>query len=266
MKAITHLNDYISYLEKNHYAKNTIDAYYFGLNFLNRFLVKNNTNVKSIKRDDIDLFVNFAVEKVAKTTVNGYLACLSNYLNFLKKYKKYKFDFELNEIKRIKTIKRTKGSAIDQYQIEKILKNIQEKKYMNHKRDYIIIQLIIKTGIRVSDLAKIKKEDIDLNAGKITINSDDYSLDRELNNLITSYLKNIGNAHYIFTPKTSTKSKNLTRRTFSRIIKKYFPHYHYNDLKLAYYKTLCDNLPNIASINYHQHGGVIKIQDIVTII
>ncbi len=61
------------------------------------------------------------------------------------------------------------------------------------------------------------------------------------------------------------KKGYLNVRSVQRIIKKYFKNVSYNDLKLVYYKYLCDDLPDIKEISTHSSGDKINLDEIYRI-
>ena len=46
------------------------------------------------------------------------------------------------------------------------------------------------------------------------------------------------------------------------MLKKYLKGYSYNDLKLVYYKSLCEKFPDIGEINKHETIGRVKLKDV----
>ena len=50
------------------------------------------------------------------------------------------------------------------------------------------------------------------------------------------------------------------------MIKKYFPDNNYNDLKLIYFKEICEDLPNITKICRHKFVSKINLKEINKII
>lgn len=157
---IPYLNDYLKYLKEHNYNKSTIYSYNFGLKSLSDYLNNNNINPRQLTLQDIENFIGYLKNKKAKSTVNVSIACLKNYLYFLKKYKKIAPLVELNEIKRIKEDRRIK----DEIDAKNILQKLD---LIDSERDRLIIQLILKTGIRISELVKIKKTDVFKNKIKV---------------------------------------------------------------------------------------------------
>lgn len=263
---LLHFEDFTEFLSKNEYNKSTIQSYSYSLlNFVD-FLNKNKISFNKIDSTTINNYINFSLENnKAKSTININISCLKKYFEYLFKYKNFSFNFNINEIKQIK-YKRLDKTEVIFKDIEKVLENLKRCEGLSDKRDYIILQLIIKTGLRISNLVKIKRDDI-LN-NKIVVGQNIYYIEKTLLKEINCFVKNI-KSEYIFNPyraRKNSKNNALTTRSTERIIKKYFPNNNYNDLKLVYYRLMCEKIFDIKEIKKHSFVGKIEIKNINTIL
>lgn len=206
-------------------------------------------------------------EKVSKNTINVYIHGIKLYLYYLKKYLNFTLNFELEDIKILKR-DRPDIKEINIASIEDKLKLLNDNRSIKSQRDFIVFQLIMKTGIRISDLVDIKKDQIRNN--RIDLGSNIYPLDDELNLLIINFInQNNTTSEYLLTPfsaNTKNTSCQLTTRSIERTIKENFPDISYNDLKMVYFKKMMNNLPDIRHASSHYGGGRINIYDLCKII
>lgn len=100
--------------------------------------------------------------------------------------------------------------------IKKILENAKE----NRKRDYLMILTLYRTGLRVSELTSIRKQDLDLKEQLLTVRDGKGGKDRvvpiedELANLIGFYTDDMTSKDKLF---------DISNRQVGRICKKYAP-------------------------------------------
>ena len=268
MKNNPYLEEYNNYLIKNNYSKSAITGYITGLKLFFKYLSDNNIDINYMNLININDFIDASNNTHSKSTQSVYLNGVKNYLIFIKNHYNFKLNFDLNNIKQIKLVKKI-NKNIDIKEINNFLNNINVFESPSSKRDYLIIQLIIKTGMRISDLINIKKDDIIEN--KIIMNSNKYIIDDKIIKLIKDAIKESDdNSIYLFTAFSKNigdKTNHLTNRSVERMIKKYFRNYSYNDLKSIYYKSLIDKLPNITQIYKHlENTAKINLQEINNII
>ena len=248
-----YINEYREYLIDNTYSNTSITSYIIAINIFNTYLDKNKIDVNILSNSNINEFINTSINDLKLSTQKTYLSGVKNYLYYLIKYQNFTFDFDQRDIKQIKQNKKDK-KIIDS---EEIHKEIEKIKFIN-KRDYLIMLIITKTGMRITELVKIKKNNIFNN--KIIIENSEYFIDKPLYILIKDYQNNeINKSIYLLIPfsKNNQNNNNLTTRSIEMIIKKYFNDYSYNDLKSIYYKSLINTLPNINQIFKHSINNII---------
>ena len=130
------MTQYKKYLENN-YTKGTIENYFKGITIFNNFL-----GDREIDRSIIDEFKIYLLEerKVSMRTVASYYAILRNYFKFKG------VDIKVPEIK-YKARDIYYGKELTTKEIKRILDAAKEK----NERDYLLILLLVTTGMRVSE-------------------------------------------------------------------------------------------------------------------
>lgn len=255
MKKIKYKEEYLDYLSKN-YSKTAVVSYFSGLKIFNHFLEKNNLSIEELELELLNGFIEELSNKFTTNTINVYVNGIKNYLSFIKK--NYNLELKINNdnikrVRRDKKVKTVHRHGVVQIKIDDVLAKILASNSPSKERDYLIIQLIIKTGIRISELIKVKKSEID-----------QYVFDNELLSEINEFVgKSDSKSKYLFRP-ISQHAKNekykdsyLTARSVEMMIKNYFGDISYNNLKRSYYKSLVEYLPEITIINKHLFCGVL---------
>ena len=221
------ISEYLNFLiiEKN-LAHNTIHSYRRDFeDFLSFVNSKNLDNVNDLTHDTIkEYLLNINKREMQASTVNRKIASLSGFFKFLAKEKITEVNLFERPLRPKMSQKLPKVIKFD------ILNDVYEKFYSVQSskldlRNCVIFALFFKTGIRVSELIKIKIMDIN--------NNDDYILisgkgDKErvvpmsdnLKNLINNYVdrENLTPVDYLF--KSRNKTKHLTREMVGKIVKK----------------------------------------------
>ncbi|MFA4871558.1 MAG: site-specific integrase [Patescibacteria group bacterium] len=267
MKDLPNINEYVKHLNSNNYGNSTLVAYLTGLNHFKKYLtIKNIKNFNEINIEVINQFIQEL--SISNNTANVYINGVKNYFNFLEKYKSLNFNFKIEDIKEIKRSK-VVNKEIDYELMTRRLNVIKKNDSLSSKRDYIIIQLVIKTGIRISDLIKIRVDQF--SDDSIKINDYFYYIDRELSKDINDYLSRLDHKFaYLFVSFSRNIKLNgdqcLTSSSVARMIKKNFGNISYNGLKSIYFKNIIDDLPEIETTHCHNIGGKTMIDDLYKII
>jgi integrase/recombinase XerD len=116
------------------------------------------TNVPEARRD-------FG-KKVTLTTINNYIRNLKVFFNFLKDQDYIKKSI-IKNIKQFKNERKPKDFITDE-QFAELLRHIDTTQF-HENRDYVCIQLLLDTGMRISECLEIKVEDVDLNYRSILL-------------------------------------------------------------------------------------------------
>lgn len=243
MKLSSHLQNYFKYLEKEKdRSPKTLENYKF---YLSRFVVWYGENSPSnITADKINKYrewlsrlIDVHGEPLKKNTQNYHLIALRNFLKYLSK-------------NNIQTLTHSKilldkmparnMSFIDEGELNKLLdaplKNQADFSNTNNTgllklRDKAILEVLFSTGLRVSELACLKKKDINFKTSNIVIGSSDkirtVVLSEQAKYWLTNYLdhRHDHNPHLYISHDKRTgkadKNENLTPRSIQRTVQKY---------------------------------------------
>ncbi|XOU94328.1 MAG: tyrosine-type recombinase/integrase [Candidatus Kerfeldbacteria bacterium] len=235
------LNNFLEYLQqKKKTTKQTVNNYSF---YLHRFFNQSNIRQASdITKEKIDLFKNYLStirnqkkELLKINTQNYHLIALRSFLEYLKKKNIHSLPFK--EIVLKKQIKKH-YKPLEESDIDLLLSSPLHEKNPGiiQKRDKAILELLLCSGLKVSELASLKKENINFSTNSINIlrkkKSRSLNLSNQASYAVHEYLKirnDKFNALFIRHDKAkkrqlSTVKKEtyqLTPRTIQRIIKKY---------------------------------------------
>jgi len=155
------------------YSKNSIDSYRRDLAPWVEFLDKQYSENASLKKNDsllLRLYLRRRSElKISNRSLARFLSALSGFQKYFSTRRGYKeYLFELPKMK----FKSTIPGFLTQKETEKIFNNdisdYSKSKYLHH-RDYAILALLYSTGMRRTELAKLKLNDLNLKSGLITV-------------------------------------------------------------------------------------------------
>ena len=157
--------DYIS-LEKK-YSEHTETNYEEDLFKYSSYLNSNNLNYLTVKYNDLSNFVIYLKKCGYKsTTINRILSALRSFYNYLEKQKKINFNpFEL--VSSLKTEKRL-PNYFKYDEFISMLDSLKDDKPLTI-RNRLILEMLLATGVRVSELVNIKISDLDFNNHEIKI-------------------------------------------------------------------------------------------------
>jgi len=219
------IEEYKVWLEIQGKSKNTIKTYSSTIKKFLEFLINNGiiiTDIKSINSSlDKNLILKFLAElkvkkKLDSNSLRLYVRALSSFLKFL--------DNE-NLAKQIKAPKVDKRlpKFITFDELNKLLENAE------NYRDKLIIKFLFYTGVRVSELIKIKKNDIIFEEGFVKVYGKGgkeriVPIPKELLNELKDYINKI-NTENIF-PLSSRQVERIIKNTAKKagISKKVTPH------------------------------------------
>jgi integrase/recombinase XerD len=219
------IEEYKVWLEIQGKSKNTIKTYAGTIKKFLEFLINNGiiiTDIKSINSSlDKNLVLKFLAElkvkkKLDSNSLRLYVRAISSFLKFL--------DNE-NLAKQIKAPKVDKRlpKFITYDELNKLLENAE------NYRDKLIIKFLFYTGVRVSELIKIKKNDIIFEEGFVKVYGKGgkeriVPVPKELLNELKDYINKI-NTENIF-PLSSRQVERIIKNTAKKagISKKVTPH------------------------------------------
>ncbi len=219
------IDKFINYLSfEKKYSFHTVRAYSKDLNDFHVFIQKESIkSFSAIKKQHIHQYLYLlSVKKYTNKTVSRKLAAIKSFFNFLIRKKILSY----NIVKSVPSPKKEKKLPIflTQDQISLLLKFSDE----DNLRDNLILEIFYSTGIRISELIKIKKQDIDFNGNSINILGKgnkrrlvifgNYAKKR-----LQDYLNYEGEEinNFLFPNLRESKNKHISEKTVFNIVKKY---------------------------------------------
>lgn len=106
---------------------------------------------------------------VSKTTINNYIRNIKVFFNYLDEYDMLRKN-PVTKIKQLKNPRKAKDFITDR-EFNNLIKCLDLSKYSEY-RDFIIIQLIIDTGMRIGECLLLTMEDVDVNERCIMLKAD----------------------------------------------------------------------------------------------
>lgn len=220
-------------IEKNR-SKRTLVNYN---HYLNRFFsfakISNPTEIteESIRKFRVYLnrFTDEQNNSLKKITQNFHVVALRAFLKYLAKR-----DIKSMAPEKIELAKQEQRevSFLDDDDLKRFL-NAPEGTNLNDMRDKAILETLFSTGLRVSELCSLNRDEIDVNRGEITVRGKGGKvrlvfLSNIAKEKLNDFLKkrvDIDNALFIRVPKNEKFGKQenlrLSTRSIQRIIKKY---------------------------------------------
>ncbi|MDY4788744.1 MAG: site-specific tyrosine recombinase/integron integrase [Bacilli bacterium] len=206
-------NEYLTYLqyEKN-LEKNTIISYKNDLKHFKVYLDELDKDELTI--DDSELLFFIDLFKDYKTTsINHLITFLHSYYNFL--YLKNYCDIDKSSIL---DYPRKEKRLVNYLSINEVYLLVNE---CDNLRDMLIILLLFKTGIRVSELIKISLNDIDFEQYTIKIHGKGNKerlvlFDHEVKEILIDYINEFNPKHFLL---INSKNKQIDRFYVYELIK-----------------------------------------------
>ncbi|MFB6181281.1 MAG: tyrosine-type recombinase/integrase [Candidatus Magasanikbacteria bacterium] len=225
--------NFLDYLkqEKNRKEK-TIRNYDL---YLNRFIEKTKiSNPEAIQEEDIEEFKNWLQsytdkygEEINESTQNYHLIALRSFFKFLQKERENVA--KPSKIELIQTPNR-EIKTITPEDIKRILSATQKdvNKDILSLRDRSVIDTFLSIGLKVSELSKLKKKQINLDNGHIKLEKATVKipLAQKTKENITKYLNQRGgNNPFVFVShdnrtNTNNENKPISERSLQRLVKK----------------------------------------------
>lgn len=204
-----------------------------------------NQNQKNLDRQDLLHYKEFLQndKSLSSLTISGYLTVVRKFFQWLESVKIYP-----NIATGIKGPKRRKGFRKDCLTVEqtKILLNSIDRSTLTGKRDFAMLNLMIRTGLRGIEILRANREDISRQSGETVLfihgkGRDDKDeivlLTQSTIDPINQYLiarKNVKNRDPIFASHcTKNWGKRLTTRSISRIVKNRLKDINLDDPRLT---------------------------------
>ena len=222
------INDFLNYLNyEKKYSYNTLRAYTKDLNDFINFTEKESIkSLVDIKKQHIHQFLYFlSLKKHSERTVARKLAAIKSLFNFLIR----KNFLKNNIVKSISSPKIDKKLPVFLTQDKmSLLLDLPTPSNFKESRDILILELFYSTGVRISELIKIKLEDINYDNNSINILGKgnkkrlviigNYAKKRLLDFL--NYNKNIKTG-FLFKNERKSKAGYISERFVFNIVKKH---------------------------------------------
>lgn len=222
------IDDFLDYifLEKK-YSSNTLRAYRKDLNEFYNFINKDLINYpKDVKKKNIHEYLYYlSVKNLSSKTVSRKLASIKSFFSFLLKNKLV----DNNVAKSIPSPKLDKKlpTFLNQDQISLLLK-LKDANDLIQLRDNLILEIFYSTGVRISELVKIKIQDIKLDDNSISILGKG---NKKRIVIIGNYAKKklqdyltydeVNDKGYLFNNVRKSTSGHISERNVFNIVKKY---------------------------------------------
>jgi site-specific recombinase XerD len=258
------MEDFITFRQTENLKKRTIESYTKILYVFNNFLSSNNIyEIKEINTNHIFKFIKFVTVK--KSDPRNTVLLVKSFLKYV--YENGLIDIDLTYIIPKGCLKNNKKlpSLYSQEEIEKIISAV-DCANPKGKRDYAMVLLAARLGLRASDICRLKFENLHWDKDLISINQ--YKTDKlielpmlpEIGNALIDYLKYgrpKSDEPYIFlhliNPFTRLKEPTLHSIVFSL-------------MKLAGIKNLENRKHGPHALRHSLAGALLEIKTPITII
>ena|SRR5215208_5128269 len=229
------LINYLSLLHARNYSHATLDALTvaikrFLLNLPEPRRVAVKGNFAHAIASDIDSFIELAKSKgLSPSTINITLSSLKEFFDFLRETGQMQLQPIIRRRHRLfapSTLPKPMPEA-DLIQLFKVIDSV---------RDRLIFLLMLRCGLRVSEVCHLTWSDVDFHAGTVRINNSKGQVDRivyiapDLERSLRLWLARTSSSDYLF-PSRKVKSAPLTRGDLGWLMNKYL---RLADIKLHY--------------------------------
>ncbi|MFC4182998.1 tyrosine-type recombinase/integrase [Saccharococcus thermophilus] len=225
------IDDFIFQLKK---AENTKASYKRDLELFNRYLSKTNISINELNNNTVQMFIdaleqgsirNKDGKKYSPSTINRIYAAIRTFCNYTNQHDAVK-DIDINQTEHISKLS---PKSIETDEIETIRLRISNSRKPSAQRDLAIFDMLYLTGVRVSELVNLTKDDLEYDeiekvyrvhvrdsknkkARSIPIQKDKFKY-------IKRYLDSRrDNVPYVF---ISQRQKQLTTRSIQMMLKEY---------------------------------------------
>lgn len=163
-----HIKDFIKYLSnEKRYPETTITSYQKDLDNYSIFIKNKNINYKTINKDEIRSYLKYLDElQYSKTTISRILSTLRHFYQYLMINKVV----SVNMFKLIKNPKKDKKlpNFLQSDELQKIFDSIDIETPLGI-RNRLIVELLYASGLRVSELASLTIDNINIHTKEIRV-------------------------------------------------------------------------------------------------
>ena len=217
--------DFISYIDVSDL---TLKSYGDGLKSFVGYI--NNKGIKNPTREDVREYRNELYETKSSNTVNSYLCSLRVFFNYLES--KGLYPNITKDIKNIKTSKIPKKQVLSLEQCKEIYNSLTDK------REKLIFSLAISTGLRATEIANAKIDNIKILNGETVLyvkckKRDDESEYVKISNQvlkdIIEYIDNRTNGYIFISTSHNSYGQGLTTTSIRNIVKNIFRRFGFDE-------------------------------------
>ncbi len=153
---LEHLSFYLSQCENKRLSQHTLKAYRIDLKQFYFFMMD-----KELNKEEISYYIHYLNGKFRPKTVKRKLASLHAFFEDMVFYEMFQ-ENPMNKIRYKIQEEKTLPRIIQYHQLQDLFHHLNHEHHAFIQRDKAVIELLMSTGIRVSELCAIKKKDIDL--------------------------------------------------------------------------------------------------------
>jgi integrase/recombinase XerD len=179
-----HLEAFTDWLIENGKGKRTIEEYQQTIRALTEWYEKKNRkpfDPDEVTSKDLHDWIDDmqTKEKLAPSTINKRIAAIKTYWNYLVQAKKSKLDpTQPIRVKRISSLWQPPRWLTRNQQAKLLHQVRKEKNPWKRARNLAMVQMMLQSGLRVSEVAALDVEDVDRNRKTVTIRSGKAGKDR----------------------------------------------------------------------------------------
>jgi len=183
---------YKSYLNSKNLSANTVSSYIYDINSFSEYLSEGyGLDLKNTRKAQILTYlVNLQKQGKSSSTISRTISALKNFFDFMKKEKLIEDNpaISIHSPKQIKKI----PAVLSEEEVNLLMKQPEAATFKG-SRDSAILELLYSSGIKVTELIRIKIRNVNLNAGIINIEGVKeriVPLSQHANNAISDYIQN----------------------------------------------------------------------------
>lgn len=163
------LREYLTALEEDGRAQNTLEAYGRDLKHLNNFLEEEGLGLEDFDDIEASRFISYLLDQnMSRSTISRHLVSIRNFYKFLWKKNRIKeapiLYFELP------LMKRNLPEFLTVDQVEALLK-LPDVSTPKGKRDRAILEMMYAAGLKATELTELTLKDVDLSRGNLLVKS-----------------------------------------------------------------------------------------------
>lgn len=222
---LENINRFLESLRTQNSSGETIKNYRYDLLKFNEWC-----NCEEIKNIEVETLLDYSNSlcDYKPTTISRKLASLKSFYGFLYKYKLIETNIALNL--EMPKIDKKQPHILEDFEIYSILESCLECEHKNSARDYLLLQLVLCTGIRRKEVSNIKLKDISTENNRILIHGKGGKeryvyFNNKVANVLNEYIvsarntyKNAKTSEYLF---LSLKSDKLAVNSINVLFNKY---------------------------------------------